>query len=197
MTHQELSGLYFSLSGFGLGAICSGITVYILFRYFLSSYLTKKGENLATKEDIEEITHKVEEVKLQYSLLTESLKAKHQLRLGALEKRLEVHQTAFVLWRNLYGSIHSENIGSSVIKCQEFWEQNCVYLEPNVREAFVAAYSCASSHNGLLQSGLDNQAIKENWQQIISFPNILLKSVELPSLTEIENKSLGISKEKS
>lgn len=194
MTPKELSELWYLLPELGLAVFCSFITVYVLFRYFLSPYLAKKGENLATKEDIAEITRKVEEVKLQYSLLTENLKAKHQLRLGALEKRLEVHQLAFVLWRNLYGSIHSENVGASVIKCQEFWEQNCVYLEPNVREAFVAAFSCASNHSGLLQSRADSQAINENWQQIISFPNILLKSVELPSLSEIENESLGIKK---
>ena len=34
---------------------------------FLPKYLSKKGENLATKEDISEITDKIESVKHEYA----------------------------------------------------------------------------------------------------------------------------------
>lgn len=37
--------------------------IILLAKYYFPSYLRKKGENLATKEDIEEITQKVESVK--------------------------------------------------------------------------------------------------------------------------------------
>ncbi|MCF8054648.1 MAG: hypothetical protein K9K75_05465 [Deltaproteobacteria bacterium] len=46
----------------------------ILFRKFLFSYTTEKGKNLATKEDVEEITNKVEEVKSSYVAEIERLK---------------------------------------------------------------------------------------------------------------------------
>lgn len=42
------------------------ITFYFL-RGYLPSYLNKKGENLATKEDVSKITEKIEEVKLDFS----------------------------------------------------------------------------------------------------------------------------------
>ncbi len=37
------------------------------FAGFLGSYLRKKGENVATKEDIKDITEKIEKVRSQYS----------------------------------------------------------------------------------------------------------------------------------
>ncbi len=46
---------------------------YILKSYF-PAYFHKKGENLATKEDIEEITQKIEQVKVQYSAQLEDIK---------------------------------------------------------------------------------------------------------------------------
>ncbi len=51
-----------------------GIGSIFLFRKFLFSYTSEKGKNLATKEDIEEITNKVEEVKSSYVAEIERLK---------------------------------------------------------------------------------------------------------------------------
>ena len=74
-------------------------------------YLNKKGENLATKQDIDEITHKVEQAKSEYTERLEEIKQqnrfllghvqyKNQLRLAALDRRLEVHQQAYALLEN-------------------------------------------------------------------------------------------------
>ena len=54
--------------------ILLGIGSLFLFRKFLFSYSTEKGKNLATKEDIEEITRKVENVKSEYVAELERLK---------------------------------------------------------------------------------------------------------------------------
>ena len=51
-----------------------GIVCIFLFRKYLFSYSSEKGKNLATKEDIEEITRKVEEVKSGYVAEIERLK---------------------------------------------------------------------------------------------------------------------------
>jgi hypothetical protein len=56
--------------------------------YFIPAYLKKKGENLATKEDIGEITRKVESIKHEYSADLESLKA-------AIGSQLYIHQTRY------------------------------------------------------------------------------------------------------
>lgn len=43
------------------------ILVLLFYFIFLKKYFEKKGENLATKEDIAEITEKIEEVKTKYA----------------------------------------------------------------------------------------------------------------------------------
>ncbi len=48
--------------------------VGFLTKSFLPAYFTKKGENLATKEDIGEITEQVEKIKLLYSAQMEDLR---------------------------------------------------------------------------------------------------------------------------
>ncbi|MBD1571589.1 hypothetical protein [Aliivibrio sp. S10_S31] len=51
-----------------------GIGCLFLFRKYLFSYSSEKGKNLATKEDIEEITRKVESTKNEYISDIERLK---------------------------------------------------------------------------------------------------------------------------
>lgn len=89
------------LNSLGSGAV-AGLVIGLLVRRYCSSYLDKKGENLATKEDIAAITREVERVRLVYSAELEQIKARHQLRPAALDRRLAVHQEAFTLWRELH-----------------------------------------------------------------------------------------------
>lgn len=184
-------------ASFGIGAVVAGGVVFLLLKHYLPSYLAEKGKNLATKEDIAEITDEVEGVRSQYAVLLEELKAKHLLRLAALDQRLRAHQEAFTLWREILGATHTDQIGSVVIKCQEWWEKNCLYLEPNVREAFVASYSAAHMHRALTQGRTDRVALAENWDQITKFPNILFEAVQLPALSNVESKALAITPEQS
>ncbi len=45
-----------------------------IFKSYFPAYFHKKGENLATKEDIKDITQKIEQVKVQYSAQLEEIK---------------------------------------------------------------------------------------------------------------------------
>lgn len=56
---------------------------------FLPKYLSKKGENLATKEDISEITDKIESVKHEYANDLESVKAELSAKLSTHGFRYE------------------------------------------------------------------------------------------------------------
>lgn len=182
--------MFYLFVSFGIGAAVAGGIVFLLIKHYLPSYLNEKGKNLATKEDIEDITDKIQSVKSQYSVLLEELKTKNQLRLAALDRRLQAHQEAFALWREVYGATHTNEVGPVVIKCQAWWEKNCLYLEPKVREAFVASYSAAHTHTGLLQSRADAKIITDSWNEITSFPNILFEAIQLPALTNVESKAL-------
>lgn len=179
-----------------VGCILSRMIV----KHFLPSYLTEKGKNLATKEDIAAITHEVEEVKNQYAILIEQFKAKSQLRMAALDKRLQAHQDAFVFWRRLVATAHSDEVGPVVMECQAFWEQQCLYLEPAARQALSDAYVHAASHRQLVQGSqyMTNEQrtelmprINESWAFINGAGKVILESVALPALSDAEAQQIG------
>ncbi len=180
--------------GFHWWAYVIALLVALLGSFF-SAYTKRKAENLATREDIKDITDKIEDVRTQYATLIEELKARHQLRLAAVDRRLQVHQEAFTHWRKLVAATYTDEVGTVVIECQAWWEQNCIYLEPTVRESFVRAYRAASDHNQLVQMREQAAIIKNNWSLITEFPDILFQAVQLPALSELEAKVLGIKNE--
>ena len=171
----------------------------ILLWVFLKSYYSEKGKNLATKEDIGEITHQVEDVRTQYlqkleeishqnKIIIEQSSRKHQLRMAAIDKRLEAHQEAYALWRNLIPNIfNDEKIAALEQECKEWWNNNCLYLEPDAREAFITSYISASMHKEIRDSK-DTVETKRNWTAIISAGEVLVKSVELPTITSFETE---------
>jgi hypothetical protein len=197
MTPEEFTAIKSLVTAFGAGAVVAAVIAYLVLKFYLSSYLTEKGKNLATREDIAAITDKVESVRTQYATLIEELKARHQLRLAAVDRRLQAHQEAFTLWRKLMSATHTDEIGTVVIECQAWWEQNCIYLEPTVREAFVSAYGAAHGHNALMRGRAEVKVITESWSLITGFPNILFQAVQLPTLSELEAKALGVTDEQA
>lgn len=56
--------------------------------------------------------------------------------LAALEKRLDIHQKAYRLWTELYWNWHENNVRDVAVRCQEFWYDNCMYLDPASRDSF-------------------------------------------------------------
>jgi hypothetical protein len=196
MSLEEFAAINSLVAAFGIGAGLAAVVAFLAIKFYLSSYLTEKGKNLATREDVEAITDKVESVRTQYATLIEELKARHQLRLAAVDRRLQAHQEAFMLWRKLTSATYTDEIGKVVMECQAWWEQNCIYLEPTVREAFVVAYGAAHGHNALLRSRPDVKIVEESWSRVTGFPNILFKAVQLPTLSELEAKVLGVTDEK-
>jgi hypothetical protein len=174
------------VSAYGLGALIASCVALLLVRHYLPGYLAEKGKNLATREDIGAITDKVEEVKIQYSAILEEIKARHQLRTAALDARLKAHQEAFVLWRKLVAAAYTDQLGKVVIECQSFWEANCLYLEPAVRDAFMEAYSGAHTHGELHRVRADAPLVSEQWSRVTAFPPILFRAIQLPGISELE-----------
>ena len=166
---------YFGAIGIG------GMGVFLLLKSFLPSYLTQKAQNLATKEDIARITNEIERVKSQYAFLLEELKARHQMRLAAVDRRLQAHQEAYALWRKLIFT-SQDSIHNVAIECQDWWNNNCLYLSPEAREAFSDAYFAAHMYDDLLKSRPGAEAIKANWNKLRSAGEKILHAIELPPL---------------
>jgi hypothetical protein len=54
------------------------LVIGFVVRHLLPSYFSEKGKNLATKEDISEITKKIEEVKMEFSSKSHTLIKKRE-----------------------------------------------------------------------------------------------------------------------
>ena len=173
--------------------------VILVWRSFFSGYASKKGENLATEEDIRRITNEVEDVKALYAKqlkelehqnerVLEQLRSRQQLRMAAAEKRLQVHQEAFALWRKLMYEANSPAVITTVGQCQEWWERNCLYLSPDARDAFRQAYFAAADHPSYLAKGggFTGAEVRENFRIIREAGAAIVKGAELPDLGEGE-----------
>ncbi|CAG4919194.1 hypothetical protein [Paraburkholderia saeva] len=180
------------------------ITLLIVAGGYGVAYWQEKGKNRATAEDIDRLTRTVESIKTenavslanlthQNGLLLEQLKSRQQLRVAAIDKRLQAHQEAFTLWRGLMAFAHSERVGEVIVECQTWWEHNALYLEPQVREAFNRAYFAAASHRSLVNVPDREEStaatVRENWKLIMEAGDVILEAVELPALNEREQST--------
>ena len=174
---------------FGLGFGIAIAIAALFVTHYLPGYLSEKGKNLATREDVEAITDKVEAIRHQYSELLEQLKARHQLRMAAVERRLQAHQEAFTVWRPLVNG-PNEHLSNAIAACQTWWTQNCIYLDPGVRRAFLDAYMQTSLRIQLMQAGANATQIMECWNKTMAFSDILFKAIELPALSVAEREAM-------
>lgn len=189
MASSELQALMNLVASFGLGAVVAVVVVLLVIKHYFLAYLSEKGKNLATKEDIASITREVERVRHEYSALLEELRARHQLRTASLDRRLQAHQEAFTQWQALVAG-PSES-GDAVIACRSWWEKNCLYLEPKVRQPFVEAYTNAHLRAEFVRARAESKFITEAWDKVMAFPNVLFESIQLPPLTPTESEALN------
>lgn len=170
------------------------LLVGVLIASGLGAYVAHKGRNLATKEDVADITRKVEEVKAVFATQLEDQAQQNRLRLAALDKRLEVHQEAYVRWRKLLSAVYTDQIVDVVIECQNWWIAHCLYLNAEVREAFVTAWLAAERHRDLLRSQGNQAAVYKNWDELQACGDAVLRSAGLPGFGTHEKdqvKALG------
>ncbi|WP_274056954.1 hypothetical protein [Vibrio parahaemolyticus] len=182
------------LGSFSIGLVTALMFVALITKFYIPAYLKEKAKNLATKEDISEITEAIEKVRSQYNEKLQELiyqnnvqleghKALNQLRVVAPERRLQAHQEAFALWRKMLSSLHSNERVNVVMECQDWYNQNCLYLSAKSREAFSVAYGALAIHNDLLQDRMQPESVKRNYLEITNAGSIIVQSVELPALS--------------
>jgi hypothetical protein len=64
-----------------------------------------------------------------------------------------------------------------------------LYLEPDVRQAFIDAVIYAKEHNSLVKSRAGIQAIESSMAKIRAFPDTLFNAIQLPILNDDEKKA--------
>lgn len=113
---------------------------------------------------------------------------RHQLRLAALDRRLQAHQEAFSLWRRIMNDMSDPmKLSQTVMDCQEWWNNNCLYLDPDARQSFSQAYLSASTYPTLLRSR-ETKLLSHEMEVIREAGNKIVQGVELPTISEGEEK---------
>ncbi len=182
---MEIANIGPWLAGWMVTALVGGLGAY------LGAYFSKKGKNLATKEDTGEITRIQEKIRNEFVVGIESLKSKENMRLAVVERRFHAHQEAYSLWLELFQGMHQEDNFDRVLKCQSWWNSNGLYLDEAPRKSFRDAYIAASMHRDILNVPAEmrdeesTQSIKENWDRIKSAGPAIESAVSLPSLGDL------------
>jgi hypothetical protein len=188
-----MSVIYFLL-------VIAGVTIGLVLRSYLPAYFGEKGKNLATREDIEEITGKIESIKHDFATALEKSKHEHSLRLAAIDTRLKAHQDAYVLWWKLRAVIYNQKeIGKVLGGCEDWWVHNNLYLGHDVREAFWGACKAAGVHQSLtlMEPRTPESAVltRSNWETFDKARVEIENAVDLPNfaLPEPTNPNLPAS----
>lgn len=192
MTHEDFEWAY---RAFGIAGWMVAGTLVLVWA-ILNGYATKKGENQALREDIPELTQLQRQVEHGFNELLEQTKINNSLRLAALDRRLAAHQEAFVMWRKINAAHYAKNPSetmSLVNDGQTWWDANCLYLEPDVRQAFAVVVANVHIAGQLIYQQGDPIMIGKLEESIRAFPDILFRSIKLPAMTKEEQQVVDLA----
>lgn len=178
---MNLVDIVIGLLGLFVGYVC---------RDFFPSYFRKKGENLATKQDIAEITESQKAVEHKFNDLLEISKQRHSLRTLVADKRLEVHQQAFLKVKQLLAAREDE---APILSCRTWMDEHCLYLTAEARKAVWEAIGYAEARSEHIQEARkadgDPEAVRRSseagvvaWNGILGALAPIATGVELPAL---------------
>lgn len=163
------------------------VAIGVLLTSAVGTYLAEKLKGVATKEDIADITRKVEEVRASFGAQEAAREQQYRLQLAALDKRLAVHQEAYARWRKLLFSVYDPEVGNIVADNQKWLDNNCLYLALEAMEAFVAAQGAAWVHKDILRTDSPDHEAKvlANWEKIDTCGDKIRACVGMPPIGRI------------
>ncbi len=185
MNPVDLKYLLEIAGAFGIGGVVAALLLFFFVKSFIPSYLNQKALNLATKEDIADITQKIESVKSQYAVLLEQVKVRNQLKMAALDKRLQAHQEAFSLWGKMNKTPYGEEFKQLHAECSNWWDNNCLYLDSKVRSEFLNSINALNFHHQLVRSHMDHMWEFADSEKLFI---AIFEATKLPPLTSSELK---------
>lgn len=182
------------------------VVVGIFSKVYFPKYLENKAKNLATKEDIGEITTIVENIRKGSAVELEKLSQQHRfeiqkldqfnnLRMAALDKRLEVHQEAYELVFGMLEALGDREREIEILKkANEFWKTKSLYVSEAVRETIDRAMIATNAHASTF-SGSSPVRPEDNRKRISDALRAIEAAVNLPSFAnaaeeEEANKAL-------
>jgi hypothetical protein len=121
---------------------------------------------------------------VQYAMSESSMR--QQLRLAALDKRLQAAQEAMTLWHRLRIIRDDEKTdGLDVLRdCKDWWDTNSLYLTAEARDAFNKSYRAAGELLVARARHADWAEMKSLSEIIDRAAPIIAESVYLPPIGE-------------
>jgi len=150
---------------------------------FFSSYLARKGSLWADKEEVKEITDITENTKSPYAIQLEQVRVRHQLKTAALDKRLQAHQEAFSFWARMNKTPCGEEFEKLHVECSNWWDNNCLYLDQNVRSEFLSSITAMNQHYLFVKCGQDHSWTFADTEKLF---NAITEATLLPPITSSE-----------
>ncbi|MDE2887650.1 MAG: hypothetical protein OXR72_05495 [Gemmatimonadota bacterium] len=121
-----------------------------------------------------------------FSYWTTRLNLKNQWALVAMEKRLQAHQEAFSLWYAICSSLSDQTVFELALRAEEWWKDNCLYLDAKSRHAFkLFPHAVRMRHELLSQTPRDTQMLLRVWEEIQEPGSLLAEGVGLPNIKDV------------
>lgn len=96
MSIEEIEKIITIAGTFCTGAFLGGGVLFYFVKSYIPAYLSEKGKNLATKEDIGAITNEVELVKSGYAEILEEVKVSNQIKISAIEREQNTKKEVYM-----------------------------------------------------------------------------------------------------
>lgn len=185
----------------GITLVAIGL-IGLLWKNLLSTYLSEKGKNLATKEDIADITNKVEEVKSNYAIEMEKLKVdlslisqKHTILFDEkirvfkkLQKRLVKFKKYCEASIGTYGNVSEFHI--NLASLPQGFEKSALLHLTDLREIVNKDFIFLSEKSKSLLSNLTNHPTLESMEIHLNGPDSKLVEQGAVELYEIIIKEI-------
>jgi hypothetical protein len=132
------------------------------------------------------------------SLMTWFISEKQRItafRTAALERRLATHQEGFRLWHEMIMALDRGDEGARAVgRCQQWWYDNCLYLDAQSRKEFI---ECARDA-GFFRMTRESQNTAEKAALLKRLKNVLRlieEGVHLPPVGEASIRPKDAKKE--
>lgn len=123
------------------------------------------------------------------TLIVAKLDYHNQLKMACIDKRLTAHQEAFSWWAELLRATDNDFLQVHM-KCSQWWNNNCLYLDFTIQRDFLNAITQAKIHHQLVRAKGSELQIQTAWAKFEKFPESLFAAIQLPPLTKDEINSI-------
>ncbi|WP_426243433.1 hypothetical protein [Psychrobacter sp. TWP2-1-2] len=164
-----------------------GIASLFMFRKYLFYYSSEKGKNLATKEDIKEITREIESVKSEYLVELEKFKIE-------LSESLHQKNEVWIMKRN--ACLKALDLANAILSNYEYSNVSKENMVPQ-RESIESARSCFNELACTCESSEVIEQLKKIMFDVGSLDSIVDLRVAVRKELGFDNTSIDIDRERA